>query len=415
MSGSSSAPPAAQPTPEEGRWIRLRDALIATPLSDINNGPVLPPNTSTHIVPAIDIAYNAGFLTGTGVPTTYTPELPLFAPAFGSQRLYYQNGLQNGTRQRLAALAPAPAPGQQTGSATGPTPRRKAPKLNPPKPFDGTRSEYRSFMTQLTLIFKSDPDQFQDHETKIAYAASYLVGSAKEWFQPHINETTGDIAFPTWAAFTAALKAAFDDPDAYQTAQRKIEALKQGQQQDCSSYHAAFVPLATILNMDERTRISFFQRGLQNELRKALSYRDTLPDTFDAFVQMCIRIDNRIRAHRESNPIRTQGGQFAPNTNNNVIPSTSTGTHPGPMDLSAAGRNRSQKRGPITEAEKKRRRENHLCLYCGSPGHWASQCPHKKTKGKPTASTALIDVSAIPALPISPPVSPAQILYEPKN
>ena len=90
-------------------------------------------------------------------------------------------------------------------------------------------------MTQLTLIFKSYPDQFANNEeTKIAYAASYLVGSAKEWFQPHINETTGDIAFPTWAAFTIALKAAFDDPDAYQTAQRKIEALRQGQQ-DCSS------------------------------------------------------------------------------------------------------------------------------------------------------------------------------------
>ena len=210
--------------------------------------------------------------------------------------MYYQNGLTNGVRRRLAALAPAPAPapGQQPGPATGPAApaRRQATKLNPPKPFDGTRSDYRSFMTQLILIFKSDPDQFQDHETKIGYTASYLTGSAKEWFQPHMNETTGDmIDFPTWATFTTALKATFDDSDAYQTAQRKIEGLKQGQQ-DCSSYHAAFVPLATILNMDVRTRISFFQRGLQNELRKALSYRDTLPDTFDAFVQMCIRIDN---------------------------------------------------------------------------------------------------------------------------
>jgi hypothetical protein len=274
-------------------------------------------------------------------------------------------------------------------------------------------------MTQLSLIFKSDPDQFQDHESKIAYAASYLVGSAKEWFQPHMNDTTGDITFTTWAAFVAALKAAFDDPDAYQTAQRKIEALKQGQQQDCSSYHAAFVPLATILNMDERTRISFFQRGLQNELRNALSYRDTLPDTFDEFVQMCIRIDNRIRAHRESNPApRTQGGQFAPNNTN--IPSTSTGTHPGPMDLSAANRNqgnqKSLKRGPLNDMEKKRRRENNLCLYCGSPGHWASQCPHKKNQGKKAASAAVGNVenpetSVVPFVP----VSPAQILYEPKN
>ena len=151
-------------------------------------------------------------------------------------------------------------------------------------------------MTQLTHIFKSDPDQFQDYEPKIAYGTSYLAELAKEWFQPHINETTGDITFPTWATFTATLKPAFEDPDVYQTAQRKIEALGQGQQ-DSSSYHAAFVLLATILNMDERTHISIFQRGLQNELRKALSYRDTLLYTFDTFIQMCIQIDNQIRTH----------------------------------------------------------------------------------------------------------------------
>ena len=110
------------------------------------------------------------------------------------------------------------------------TPRDCAHKLNPPKAFDGIRSEYKTFIIQLNFIFNSDPDQYTSanaDKSKIAYAASYLSGSAKEWFQPHVNETTGAITLPTWESFAAALKAAFDDPDAYQTAYMKISSLKQ--------------------------------------------------------------------------------------------------------------------------------------------------------------------------------------------
>ena len=96
----------------------------------------------------------------------------------------------------------------------------------------------------------------------------------------------------------AALRAAFDDPDAYQTAYTKISSLRQ--ERDCSSYHTAFIRLATILGIDERTKISFFKKGLNGELKKALSYQITLPDIFDEFVQACIKIDNQIRANKEA-------------------------------------------------------------------------------------------------------------------
>ena len=359
----AAAAPAPPPyTEEEQRWIRLRDSIDPVqhlPL-DINSA-FYPTNTSVHILPAIDEAFNAGLMTGTGVSTNFNfVNLPRSSARMHCQRLYYQNGLANGIRQRLAASAPA----TPTVPAHTPT-RNQAPKLNPRKTFDGTRSEYKSFIMQLNLIFNSDPDRYTGNNAdnaKIAYAASFLSGSAKEWFQPHVNETTGAISFPTWTDFVAALRAAFQDPDAYQTAYNRIASLKQDK--DCSSYYAAFVSLATVLGIDERTKISFFKKGLHAELKKALSYQITLPTGFEEFVQACIKIDNQIRANREAHDAipRTQGGQFAP------TPSTSTGTHSGPMDLSGA-RYRSQKRGPVTDQEKKRRRDNNLCLYCGSSGH----------------------------------------------
>ena len=42
------------------------------------------------------------------------------------------------------------------------------------------------------------------------------------------------------------------------------------------------------------------------------------------------------------------------------------------MEIDAAHR-----RGPLSEAEKQRRRANRLCLYCGGPGHIAIHCPHR--------------------------------------
>src|SRR5512133_596721 len=190
--------------------------------------------------------------------------------------------------------------------------------------------------------------------------------------------------FATFAAFVQALKAAFDDPDARATAERRLLALKQNTR-DCSAYHAEFVTLATTLELDERTRISFFRRGLSKQVQTALAYQQTPPTTFNEFVQLCITLDNNLRALSvlptplASNPARPATA---------ARPTTATGTQSGPMDLSAGRR-----RGPLTEAQKNYRRANNLCLYCGKAGHFASVCPEKAKRVPRNASAA----SALPA------------------
>ena len=95
------------------------------------------------------------------------------------------------------------------------------------KVFTGNRAECMNFLMQLTLIFKTDKARYSTHEAKIAYAASYLDSSAKEWFRPHVDLLTGNTpAFTTWESLVENLKAAFNDPDPYQTAERKIHTLK---------------------------------------------------------------------------------------------------------------------------------------------------------------------------------------------
>ena len=100
---------------------------------------------------------------------------------------------------------------------------------------------------QLALIFQTDPDRYSTDAIRIAFAASYLNSSPKEWVEPHVDLVTGTKPiFPTWPSFTKALKAVFDNPYAYQIAEQKIHKLRQGNR-DCAKYCAEFITHATIL------------------------------------------------------------------------------------------------------------------------------------------------------------------------
>ena len=61
--------------------------------------------------------------------------------------------------------------------------------IQDPEDFDGTRSKFTRFLTRLALMFSSDPARYNNDAAKIAYAASYLTGSAADWFEPHLNKT----------------------------------------------------------------------------------------------------------------------------------------------------------------------------------------------------------------------------------
>ena len=91
--------------------------------------------------------------------------------------------------------------------------------------FDGTRSKFGSYITDLQLQFRSNPRAFSTEESKILYAGSYLSGSAYTWFELNVDQTSGTVGFTTFLEFLESLRAAFDDPDACATSERQIEAL----------------------------------------------------------------------------------------------------------------------------------------------------------------------------------------------
>jgi hypothetical protein len=286
-------------------------------------------------------------------------------------------------------------------------------------------------MAQCQLKFLSNPDTFADDKSKIVYAGSYLREGAFKWFSPHVNAVTGVIAFNTWRQFADGLAAAFDDPDRVATAERDLKKLKQANK-TASAYHAEFVSTVAPLDLDRRSKISAFRDGLSREVKTLLATQVSPPADFDQFVNLVIKLDNNHRSlQQESNhsshaPSTSQSGHTPSSRGSGSskpasapqAPTTSTGTHPGPMDTSNSSR-RFQK---LTDAEKKRRRDNNLCSYCGGDGHYAGSCPNKRPT--PSGSSATTNSESAPPAPPAPstpaPSASGAVLYsvaaqQPKN
>jgi hypothetical protein len=315
--------------------------------------------------------------------------------------------------QTAAYFASRQAPAQPQA----PTPR--APKVSDPEYYHGSRKDFRTFMAQCNLKFNSDPRSFEQDASKITFAASFLRGNAFDWFAAHTDPVTGAVRITRWTDFATLFAAAFDDPDRIATAERELKKLKQGTD-TASAYHAKFLGIAAPLDLTERSKISTFKDGLHQEVKRLLATVITPPTDFNEFVNLTIKFDNNNRALKQddtshtprtttTNPSTGAGSSKPPATK--LDPArTSIGTHPGPMDQSAAGGRRAK----LTDAQKQYRRDNNLCSYCGQAGHYANNCPNKRPRpagNSATAESTEKPETPAPALEQTPPKTGGVALY----
>jgi Retrotransposon gag protein len=318
------------------------------------------------------------------------------------QTLQYQHAQAQARAQIVPPIAaPAPAPAYQGGRA----------KVREPDPFDGTATfKLRPFLVQCQLNFKDRPAAFPRDEQKVTYALSYLKGNALAWFEPFIIEEDIGLGVPTfftdYVEFCTILRNNFGPTDPAGAAQNDILSLSMKESQHISTYIVNFMRLSSQLGFNEEALSCLFYHGLPERIKDQIALTDK-PVTYDGLRALVQNIDSRYwrrkaeisRNHpRASTSTSTPTSARTPSTSTKPSePSKPTAPKSAPPATKSA--DLASKLGPdgkLSPAEKKRRMDNNLCLFCGEPGHRANACP-KSTSSATKAKGRSAEITEVPS------------------
>jgi hypothetical protein len=251
-------------------------------------------------------------------------------------------------------------------------PSLRAIELPHPPEYSGDRKELPSFISKVRSKLAGENGRFSDNQHKLHYVYDYLKGNAQNQIQPYIQ--TNKICLEDVEALINILEATFGDPDEVAMASGELDCLTQGNR-EFSIYYAQFQHLMAILDYDSKVKKAALKRGLSQELQASLIYQTDEPENLDRFVELCMKLDYRIRAHatlsrhpNNSHPTATKATLYAPRITSHPTSTDSGNYGPAPMDLSAAKRLQNQ----CCHDE---RMAKGLCHYCGSGDHFMDQCP----------------------------------------
>jgi hypothetical protein len=251
-------------------------------------------------------------------------------------------------------------------------PTLRAIELPHPPKYSGDRKELPNFISKVRSKLAGENGRFSDDQHKLHYIYVYLKGNTQNQIQPYVQ--TDKISLDDVKSLIKIVEATFSDPDEVGTASGELDRLIQGNR-EFSIYYAEFQHLMAILDYDSKAKKAALKRGLSKELQASLIYQTDEPEEFDKFMELCMKLDYRIRAHanlsrrpNNSHPTATKATPSAPRTTSHPTGTDSGNYGPAPMDLSAAKKRQNQRR--LDE-----RMAKGLCLYCGSADHFKDQCP----------------------------------------
>jgi hypothetical protein len=251
-------------------------------------------------------------------------------------------------------------------------PTLRAIELPYPPEYSGDRKDLPNFISKVRSKLAGENGRFSDDQHKLHHVYGYLKGNAQNQIQPYIE--TDKISLQDIEALINILEAAFGDPDEVRMASGELDHLMQGNR-EFSIYYGKFQHLMAILDYDSKAKKAALKRGLSKELQASLVYQTDEPEDFDKFVELCMKIDYRIRAHsnlsrrpNNSHLTITKATPSAPRMMSHPTSTDSGNYSPTPMDHSATKKLQNQCHHDEWMAKG-------LCLYCGSVDYFEDQCP----------------------------------------
>lgn len=285
-------------------------------------------------------------------------------------------------------------------------------KMKEPDTFDGSNPlKLRPFLVSLTLHFSARPNSFKEEASKIMFALSYLRGVALQYFEPDILDPDFNNP-PLWltrySSFVKELQKNFGPHNEVDNAEKKLVSLFMKHSDHLSDYLVKFNLYAgNVAWGDEALKYQFYE-GLPDRLKDQFALHGK-PDALLVMKDKAQDFDNRYWAREDEkkhdNRNRSHNTSSTPRTDNS---SSSNKTQSSHNSSSSATSNKKpfvpkvtttsstpsfpsghlNKEGKLSDAERKRRMDNKLCVICGEAGHFRNNCP--KRKGPVTGKAASV-------------------------
>lgn len=195
-------------------------------------------------------------------------------------------------REQMEALTPF---GNAVAAVQGP----KAPKLPMPRTYSGSRNNraLRDWLYDVQQHFVNEPLKFVHGQTKIRFAASYLKGTARQWFQT-IDESGSAPWGTDFEKFVKEIQRHFAELDPLAYWLKRWDNVKQ--KGSVNAYLTEFSAIAANLSLTEQVKEHHFKKGLSPEVLDHLALMPK-PKDFNDLVAVANQIDGRLFERKRAN------------------------------------------------------------------------------------------------------------------
>uniref|UniRef100_A0A3B3HT73 CCHC-type domain-containing protein n=1 Tax=Oryzias latipes TaxID=8090 RepID=A0A3B3HT73_ORYLA len=267
-----------------------------------------------------------------------------------------------GQTSNLASGAASTSSGNSATSASQFSPENV--RLQP-EPFFGDVSACGGFLLQCDLIFQQAPRYYQADHARISLIVNSLRSKALQWAQAFL--AAHPITHLPFDRFLGEFRLVFDQPRKQEEATRRLLSLKQGNR-PVSEHLIDFRILAVEAGWPDPALKGIFYQSLSERIKDHLCTQPET-DTFEELVTAALRSDLRLRERQ------TEQKSKQPSTHVNPVrplplvapanPASPSVRLDEPMQIGHS---------KLSFEERKKRRDEGLCFYCGQAGHQVSQC-----------------------------------------